>query len=201
MYTVGTLRGLGASSNMKIQLENWYTSNLASYESYIDVNAGFCGDRTPSTSSSSLNGSGGTGTTTTYYAGWLRLYGNWSASNTAPSLKCNSSDLYTISSSNKGNKAITKPIGLITADEVSYAGGVVGASTTGCYLYSNQSYWTMTPLYYDTNGSFVFIVYLGNWWTYGSQSTSYSGVRPVINLKKYVKFAGSGTSTDPYVVS
>ena len=44
------------------------------YGQYIDGNAGFCGDRTPSTSSNSCNGSGGTGMITADYAAYIRLH-------------------------------------------------------------------------------------------------------------------------------
>ena len=105
-YTSGNAHGTGTDSTIKDVLDSWYQSNLSSYASSIDGNAGFCGDRTTS------NG-GGTGTTQTYYAAYNRLF-----KNKTPTFKCsNISDLYTISGSSDGNRALTYPIGLITADE------------------------------------------------------------------------------------
>ena len=115
-YTTNDVHGTGTNSTILGVLNTWYQNNLASYADDIDMNAGFCNDRQPSTSSSSSNGSGGTGTTKTYYAAYIRLY-----KNKTPTFECqNSSDLFTISSSNKGNKSLTYPIGLITADEIAY---------------------------------------------------------------------------------
>ena len=119
MYTLGSLRGTTTDSGIKKKLDTWYQNNLSSYADKIDGNAGFCGDRTPSTSSSSTNNQGGTGTTTTYYGGYIRLI-----TNKQPTFECPDGDLYTTKGSEDGNKALTYPIGLITADEVAYAGGV-----------------------------------------------------------------------------
>ena len=118
-YTSGQVHGTGTNSTILNTLNNWYASNLADEAKYLDGNAGFCGDRTPSTSSSSSNGSGGTGTTTTYYGAYIRLY-NKGTSNSNPSLQCDSQDVYTTTDSSSGNKSLTYPIGLVTADEAEW---------------------------------------------------------------------------------
>ena len=198
MYTSGQVHGTESNSTIKGVLDNWYTRNLTSYASSIDGNAGFCGDRTPSTSESSSNNSGGTGSTTTYYGGYIRLI-----TNKSPSFKCsNSSDLYTTSGSSDGNRALTNPIGLITADEVSFAGMVYEMENRNYYLYTGEYYWTMSPSGHS-GGSCVFLVSssgdLGAWsvvdWTL-------PGVRPVINLKSDVTISsGNGTASNPYTIS
>ena len=43
---------------------------------------------------------------------------------------------------------MNNPVGLITADEVSMAGGITGAQNTLYYLYTGTNYWTMTPAHY-----------------------------------------------------
>ena len=195
IYTNGQVHGLGTDSTIKGVLDSWYEKNLKNYADQISKEAGFCGDRQPSTSSSSSNGSGGTGTTTTYYGAYIRL----TNSTKSPSYKCtNSSDLYTVKGTSKGNKALDYPIGLITADEVAYAGGVYGTNNTGYYLYTKQYYWTLSP--YNATDASVFIVD-SNGWLSGSFVDSSNGVRPVINLSSDVKLEGSGTSSDPFVVS
>ena len=193
-YTTNNVHGTGTNSTILGVLNTWYQNNLASYADDIDMNAGFCGDRTPSTSSSSSNGSGGTGTTTTYYGGYIRLI-----TNKAPTFECqNSSDLFTVSSSNQGNKALQYPIGLITADEVAYAGGVYGTNNTSYYLYTNSAYWTMSPSYYPNAN--VFLVISTGLLSWGNVNGGY-GVRPVINLKASVQITGgSGTSSNPYII-
>lgn len=176
-------------SSIKTTLDNWYESNLSNYSDYIDTEAGFCGDRTP------YRGSGA-GTTQTYYAANNRV-----VNNKQPTFECsNSSDLYTISGSSQGNKALQYPIGLISADEVAYAGGVWTTSNTSYYLYTNSAYWTMSPYYFLGSYASVFRVnssgYLNNY-----SVNNALGVRPVINLRGDLSVTGTGTSTDPYEVS
>lgn len=199
-YTNGEVHGLEIKSNALEQLENWYINNLVSYGDKIDINAGFCGDRTPSTSQTEINNQGGTGTITTYYGAYIRLI-----TNKAPSLKdCPNDDLYTTSGSSKGNESLTYPIGLISADEVALAGGAYGQTNYGYYLYTDQLYWTMSPFYFYTTSAYLFAVNSA-----GSISGSLVhnqfvnctlGIRPVINLKNDVILSGSGTVSDPYVV-
>jgi len=199
-YTIGEVHGLEIKSNALIELEKWYQNNLASYAAKIDTNAGFCGDRTPSTSSTEINNQGGTGTATTYYAVRYRL-----AINKTPILTCtNNNDSFTLNSSSKGNKSLTYPIGLITADEVSMAGATYSTSLINqkYYLYTGQEYWTMTPYWYlvgRISPPFTFDVKTEGY--LGASGVGYEhGVRPVINLRSDVELTGTGTMSDPYVV-
>ena len=129
------------------------------------------------------------------------MYAGWSSSNAIPSLKCaNSYDLYTITGASKGNKALTKPIGLISADEVAYAGGLVATVNKNYYLYNGQDYWTMSPSDSSNEWANVYIVYSEGDFDGGAVYGKF-GVRPVINLRADVTLTGSGTSIDPYQVS
>ena len=194
-YTSGEVHGTETKSNILTNLETWYNNNLTSYASKIDTNAGFCGDRTPSTSFTEINNQGGTGTTTTYYGAAIRLGNNIKK----PDLSCYREDFYTISNSSKGNKSLDYPIGLITADEVVFAGATRNRANQSYFLFNGQNYWTLTP-YYAT-GANVFYVHLdGGLYTGNFGVTDVNGVRPVINLKADVTLTGTGTSTDPYVV-
>src|SRR5574344_1712899 len=199
MYTSGEVHGTGTSSTAKTAIDTWYNTNLSSYSSKISDTL-FCNDRSPSTSSSSLNGSGGTGTTTTYYGAYIR-----NITKKTPILTCeNQSDRFTVSDSSKGNAKLTYPIGLITADEITMAGGVYNVNNTSYYLYTNQAYWSMSAGRYST--------YLNNaadrarpfdvrntGLEYIQFSNSVFGMRPVINLKTDTLYtSGSGTSTSPY---
>ena len=197
MYQSNQVHGLTTDSTIKGVLDIWYRNNLQSYADKISTEAGFCGDRQPSTSSSSSNGQGGTGTTVTYYGTYIRL-----VTNKAPTFDCqNSSDLYTVASSSQGNKALDYPIGLITLDEVAFAGGVVGTANNSYYLYTGQHYWTMSPYrVYSPGYAYVFYVsstgHLNNY-----RVDSAYGVRPVINLLPDVTIkSGNGTSTTPYEI-
>ncbi len=152
-YATGSKRGTGTSSNAKTQLDAWYTSSgLTNYASYLS-DSGFCGDRTSTTTyGGKPNNTGGTGTTTTYYGAYYRLY-----TKKDPTLKCstisyesgyesgNKDDVYTVNAT-KGNGQLTYPVGLISADEASVAGGIAGTINYAYYLYNGNSYWTMSPI-------------------------------------------------------
>ena len=206
MYTSGNAHGLGTSSTIKTANDNFYKNKLASYASYIDTSSGFCGDRSTLNNQSGV----GTGTVSTYYKGYLRVSTN------TPSLKCeNSSDYYTVSSASSGNKALTYPIGLITADEVLLAGSSGGVfdgaynyqkSTPNAYLTIGQYFSTMTPAgYYNPFGNSGWISDVFNVRATGrlddGSTNGTAGLRPVINLKSTLKFTGDGTKNNPYVPS
>ena len=202
MYKDGEVHGLVESSDIKKELDEWYFANLTGEADKLDGNAGFCGDRTSTTTDGGApNDTGGTGTTTTYYGARYRL-----STNKTPSFKCAyedasgvKQDLYTTNGSSKGNGKLTYPIGLITADEVAFAGGVVGSTNTSYYLYNNASYWTMSPYWYGGGAAYVFRLnsgFLSNWAVNGTAP----GVRPVINIRSDVEITGSGTTTDPFAV-
>ena len=190
-------------STIKEFIDDWYINNLLDKENYLDNNIGFCGDR------GVTSGTGiGVATDGTIYAANTRLSEN------LPVLSCaNSNDLYTVSGSSQGNKALQYPIGLITADEAAMAGAVYNTDNNGYYLYTGQNYWTLSP------GGMVSLDYplkggnsvMTNIWSngritggdifsgYANTGSSY-GVRPVINLRSDVTITGSGTIQDPYVV-
>ena len=182
-------------SNDTTTLNGWYRANLLDYTDYIDGNAGFCGDRTPSTDSNNGNGSGGTGTTQTYYGAFIRI-----VSSNNPSLQCDSQDIYTTTDSSTGNKSLRHPIGLITADEAMLGGIPWNGTGTGSYLYTGQNYLTMSPYRFSSNFANIFIV--ANSGRLGSLyvNNGNPGVRPVINLRADVGLTGSGTTSDPFKV-
>ena len=192
-------------STIKKVLDNWYPTSLASYSSYISTEAGFCNDRKAVTGAytSTSYGTLGYGTNPTTYAALGRLYANnvWKTTQT-PSLKCSqSNDLFTVSGSSKGNHDLTNPIGLITSDEVVFAGGFGGSSNdNGYYLDTNQYYWTMSPYYFGASG-FACVFYVHSTGQLIYNSVDYTiGVRPVINLRADVTLSGDGTSSNPYTV-
>ena len=204
MYTSEDAHGLGTSSTIKQANDNFYSSNLSNYAAFIDMNSGFCGDR----STLNMLDGVGTGTTPTYMQGYLRVIIS------TPSLMCeNSSDYYTASLSIKGNKALTYPIGLITADEVMLSGssgGVFDGSynyqkdAPNSYLTMGNSYWTITLIgYYNPFGATNWVALLFGVSASGFIDGSYAnggvlGLRPVINIRSDVTVSGDGTMGSPY---
>lgn len=103
--------------------------------------------------------------------------------------------------------ALTYPIGLITSDEVIYAGGSFSSINKDYYLYlSEKPWWTMSPQWWlkDTVSSFAYYrtsIISGVDGLYYRDVKDGINVRPVINLKassKYLK--GDGTKSNPYKI-
>lgn len=185
-------------SAIKTKLDTWYSSNLeTNYGKYI-ADSGFCNDR-------SLYSGTGVYTSSTYYGGYNRI-----SISLTPQLLCPnaSNDLFTTSASAKGNKVLTKPIGLITSDETIYAGMRHASSNQTSYLYNGASYWTMTPYRYYSGAQMFAMNSVGQLMSYTvTQSSMYA--RPVINLKANVVLSDTlpsgcsvmnGTSSCPYVI-
>ena len=129
-------------SSIKINLDNWYKSNLINYTTYL-ADATFCNDR------SIFIGNGYLTTSSTTYGALERL------ASKKPTLKCPSNnDKFSLS--NK-NATLDFPISLITADEVSLAGGVYNLSNNSYYLYSGQSIWTLSPTSFASNYSYSYV--------------------------------------------
>ncbi len=206
MYTSGEAHGTGTSSAIKTNADKFYTDKLSSYASKLDTNAGFCGDRSNLNQQSGV----GTGTVITYNKGYLRVL------ESAPTLTCeNASDYYTVASASSGNKKLSYPIGLITADEMmlaGHAGGVFDGSynhmktNNGSYLVTGNTFWTMTPAGgYNPFGGASWFAYVFGVGVSGVVDDNFAGdtrgLRPVVNLKSDVTITGSGTMTNPYVVS
>ena len=203
MYTSVQQHGNSTSSTIKGTLENWYkTTTLEKDEAtkaLVSQDQIFCNDRSVTTeqwSSESI-----------YYEIYTRLY-----TDKKPILTCpTDSDKFTLKTSSIGNKTLDYPVGLITADEVSMAGGEFsksgGIATTGnisYYLYTNQAYWFGSPNYfegnYSPNRANVFSINARG--AIGSSPVlSTLGIRPVISLSSKVKLSGNGTWNNVYEVS
>ena len=188
------------NSTMKTYLENWYTNNLSSVDDKISKTAYFCNNRQISSKGDGTYKNTGYGITPTMY-GYTRFY-DWNGNATGPTLLCpQENDKFTVSTST-GNGKQTKPIGLITADEVNMAGGKSGSRNMLYYLYTGTDYWTMSPSRFRNNAS-AFELYVSssgelNGWGYVTYGY---GVRPVINLNtENLEFTGTGTMQDPYVI-
>ncbi|MBE6154666.1 MAG: hypothetical protein E7163_03755 [Firmicutes bacterium] len=205
-YTLGTANGNGTKSEVLKALESWYESEdneLQDYEEYLDIESGFCGDRSAYTNSNGTIEGGGTGTTNTYYGVYVRL----SRSIKNPSFKCPDikNNLYTTSISGNGNKSLDYPIGLITADEAAFAGALhynissEEGNNKEYYLYTGVEYWTMSPTYSSGGTSYVLRIRINGDICYTVINSNGTVVRPVINIKPN-KIAGTGTINSPYYI-
>ena len=185
-------------STILTNLETWYTNNLKTYESVIDDNV-WCNDKTNVTDTSydpwSITPNGlGYAKNVTYYGATKRLVGtSGSAGGTGPSLKCNGE-----------LSKINSKVGLITADELAYAGYAIGTGNTTTYLQENATdtyWWSLSPYGFDVGSAGVWGVngsagYFDNYNVRGTY-----GVRPSISLKSTTNVTGDGTSEKPYIVN
>ena len=178
-------------STIKTKLDSWYDTNIVNTgnEKYI-ADAIYCNDR-------SISSGTGIGTTVTAYAAQTRR------NNGTPTLKCpNNNDKFT-KSTTMGNGKLTKMIGLITIDEVMYAGGIYGTNNKEYYLYSGKWYWAMAACSFEC--TFVSCrAFVNNVVVYGYPAGSYVNddgtVRPVVSLKSDAISGGSGTAASPFLV-
>ena len=209
------------NSTIKIAVDKWYKDNIeTNYSNYISDTL-FCNDKTLAS-----NGIGGVetqlgyGKNKTYYSSVERLQystGTTSIIISKPIFKCaeNANNTYsrftinatTLPNGNQTNGNLEYPIGLLTADEVVYAGAYkVYQINKSYYLYNSSitsDWWLLTP----NSRS-------GGSWAYGSHvdvkdgcfrgcyvSSSSNAFRPSINLKSDILISGGdGTKENPYTV-
>ncbi len=199
MYTLGEQHGNSTPTTIKTAIDNWYKTttletDIATKE-LVSQDQIFCNDRSASSTQTAPWKSTGADY---YYGAYGRL-----DSKKEPILTCpTTSDKFTSKNSSIGNKALTYPVGLITADEVAMAGGKSFSTNSTYYLYTNQDYWPGSPCnflgsYAAAGGFFVSSSGdLGN----GSVNSA-RGARPVVSLSSKAKLSGKGTYSNPYTVS
>ena len=188
-------------SPIKTYIDNWYNNNLSSYSKYISTEAVYCNDRQLA--------SGQTYSTRSNfnYAPNGRL-----ATNKTPTYNCtNSKDAF--SGSNSEAK-LTYPIGLMTADEIAYAGGkyLTNLPSPYAWYYINSAngsitgstwWWLLSPSSWDDNYAYVFLMSSSSqpgFLNYSVLNDIY-GVRPAISLKSCIKYStGNGAPETPYEI-
>ncbi len=197
----GTYQATHANTNnstILTNLETWYTNNLKTYAAAI-ADTVWCNDKTNVTDTTydpwGWNPNGlGYAKNVTYYGAAQRLVSkSSSAGGTGPSLKCNGE-----------LSKINSKVGLITADELAYAGYAWDIGNTTTYLQENAtdtSWWSLSPFGFDSGDAFVWYVG-GDFGGIDGIDVYYTnGVRPSISLKPSTNVTGDGTSEKPYVVN
>ena len=181
------------SSTIKNIVDTWYQNNLLDYTKYLSTTAVYCNDR------------GYLYETSINFPAYSRLN-----TNKTPSYNCtNSKDAFSASNS---EAKLRYPIALMTADEMSFAGGVIFTNAPTVWYYSNSLntsstgsnlWWTMTPYTWDGSYSREFVVdgstYPGDF-GFGHVGNSFV-IRPVISLNSSVVYkSGDGTADSPYEI-
>ena len=188
------------SSTIKGVIDTWYQNNLnTNYGKYISTTAIYCNDRSVTDGTYSVSSSFN-------YAAYTRLY-----TNKTPTYDCTAiEDKFTVDTST-GNGKLTYPIALMTADEVSFAGGVIFTNAPTWYYYNSAKdsstgstwWWLLSPVSWDGSDAIVFSVngssYPG-YLDYNSVNGA-NGVRPAVSLKSCVKTSGGdGSANEPYTI-
>ena len=164
----------------KPTVDNWYQTNITDkgYDKYVAIGK-FCEQAKAKFSTNYTSGNA-----------TMELFSTYT-----PNFKC--------STDNNGKGIINSKVGLITYDEVVYAGGYYNAKNNDFYLCNTNCHmWTMSPAGYNSDKANVWIVDSAGMMFYNHYyifTDSYR-IRPVINLNANVVATGTGTSSDPYVV-
>ena len=205
------------SSTIKGVIDTWYRDNLnTNYGKYISTTAVYCNDRS--------NPAGGynTGKTSFNYGARTRL-----DTNKTPTYDCtDTNDKFTVDTST-GNGKLTYPIALMTADEVSFAGGLYAnynanawyfrnakegtlttssSSTDASYSSTGSTYWwLLSPFYWFGSSARASVFYVGGSSLPGFLGDYFvdgtRGVRPAVSLKSCVKTSGGdGSAGTPYTI-
>jgi len=205
------------SSTIKGVIDTWYRDNLnTNYGKYISTTAVYCNDRS--------NPAGGynTGKTSFNYGARTRL-----DTYKTPTYDCtDTNDKFTVDTST-GNGKLTYPIALMTADEVSFAGGLYAnynanawyfrnakegtlttssSSTDASYSSTGLTYWwLLSPFYWFGSSARASVFYVGGSSLPGFLGDYFvdgtRGVRPAVSLKSCVKTSGGdGSAGTPYTI-
>lgn len=183
----GTTIDRNFKSTVRLKLEDWYVTNLSQMSDII-TDSIFCNNRYVE---DTLNK--GFGTVATTYEG-AKNY----------SFRCEfDQDMFRLSINSGGNSeevdALTYPIGLPTASDITFAGGSFGSNNEQTYMYMGHDYWTMSAAKFDTNAKEYS-------YTDGTLKattvTNKLDIYPVISIKSNTSvISGSGTKNKPYVIS
>ena len=201
--TTGSLENNRLNTNdstIKTYVDNWYKNNLTAYTKYLSNDAVYCNDRNLA--------SGQTYSTTSNfnYAPFKRI------PNKQPTYNCtNMSDAFSV---NNASAKLDYPVGLMSIDELSYAGGEVETNLTAPYAwyYTNVNgesitgsapSWALSP--YRWSGSYSRV-----WRVDGSDRpgslddnrvVGSFAVRPQVSLSSCNLISrGDGSANNPYVV-
>ena len=205
MYTVGEQHGTSQSSVIKTYLEDWYAN-------YTNLNATgtkitdqiYCNDRTASTSNVAYSTTNYTTLTSWNSKGTRYFYGAngrvWN-NPVSPDYICPvASDKFTTTTV-KGNGKLSYPVGLISADEITFAGLPTGKANNSFYLYTGDYYWAGSPRAFGGSSFAGGFVVRGDGALNVGIVNSNVGVRGVVSLSSDANLIGDGTWNNVYEVA
>ena len=190
-------------STIKTYVDNWYKNNLTAYTKYLSKDAVYCNDR------NLASGQSYSTKNNFNYAPYERI-----EKNKQPTYNCtNMNDAFSV---NNTNAKLDYPVGLMTIDELSYAGGKSWTKLTAPYVWyytnangesitCNAPSWSLSPrIWYGTYSStnvwrWNDSYYLGSFLP--ADVVDSIAVRPSVSLLSCNLISrGDGSPKKPYVV-
>ena len=169
------------NSQAKTTLESWYQTNIGSKKDLaknVASGAYYCEQAKAKYGNGATSGSATMTTYTSY----------------TPDFKC------TIDGNGKG--VVNASIGLLSYDEIAYAGGYYNQINGNYYLYNSAiNCWTMSPAGFSDSRSNVWGVSTSGYINNYLVNFAYYTLRPVLNLNADTLVTGDGTSENPFVIS
>lgn len=198
-------------STIKAYIEDtWYAGSMTAYTNMLESNAGYCNDRTTYNASGDLLSEIVPKHNTQVDFGSNNR--NFINNSVGPTLRCprGDVDIYRyITNSQNGytSNELKYPVALLTADESAFAGagnssGKPTTYNTRSYICSNSDFWLLSPRFRNTDGVAGGVRLLWDGSLSSRRMDNSLGVRPVISLVHSATItSGSGTATDPWIIS
>ena len=217
------------ASTILTNLNKWYTNVLSKQANFKDSQLAdtiWCNDKSVVTDTTfdptglTFGTNYGYGTNKNYYSATKRLVraSSWDAGGTGPSLMCPNDHTggklskFTVSDTEYGNGALSgyAKVGLLTADEIAFAGGAYNTSNSTYYIKGNTNtnscdWWSLSPYYFNGRIAVGWIVSGGDSDLRRVNVIGSRGVRPSLSLVSNIKISsgtgtGTGTAANPYKV-
>ena len=206
-YKYGTTGSLGNNrlntndSTIKTYIDNWYKNNLTAYTKYLSKDAVYCNDRNLAIDQTYST------TNRFNYVPYERI-----DTNKQPTYNCtNMSDAFSV---NNTSAKLDYPVGLMSIDELSYAGGEYNTDLTAPYAwyYLNSAggsitgstfWWSLSPYFWYGSVSYVLgVVGFGEPGFLVDFDVDRSfAVRPSVSLLSCNLISrGNGSPENPYIV-
>ena len=199
--TTGSLENNRLNTNdstIKRYVDNWYKNNLTAYTKYLSNDAVYCNDR------NLASGEIYSTTSNFLYASDERI-----EKNKQPTYNCtNMSDAFSV---NNASAKLDYPVGLMTIDELSYAGGEYDTLLDAPYAwyytnangessYGSAAFLPLSPCYWSGYSSGVWRV-LGPGVLSDIDMDNSIGVRPSVSLSSCNLISrGDGSPENPYEI-
>ncbi len=212
------------ASTILTNLNKWYTNVLSKQANFKDSQLAdtiWCNDKSVVTDATfnpggyTLGTNYGYGKNKNYYSATKRLRStSGSTGGTGPSLICPNDHTggklskYTVSDTEYGNGALSgyAKVGLLTVDEIAFAGGAASTTNSTYYIKGNtysSNWWALSPNGFHGLGAGVWVVNGSNGLLGSVLVSGGCGVRPSLSLQSGVKISsgGVGSATNPYKIA